>query len=373
MNKNIKQKIKDMLNNLNDYFFSLRVKRVEYKKMKDKRKVQICKKTKLTREQENEINGYYKNNYGKRINLKWHKLYQSFTGKYDKKYFPEIIFTSELEPLLNNRAIARQLSDKSMIELLYRNVKDLYIPNTILLCASGNFYDSDRSIVSKEDAKKIISNCGKKIIKITRDSCAGRGVLIIDFNNGYDKKNNLSVDGLLNLFGNNFIIQDIVTNRSDIRAFHENSLNTFRVTTYIANNNIYHTPIIMRMGRNGKEVDNAHAGGIFIGIDDNGNLLDYAYTEFKDIYDVHPDSKIRFKGTHLSGIEKIIEIAKECHKLTPHMGIVSYDFCIDEKDRIVLIEVNLSGQSTWFQQMAHGQAIFGDNTEYMLNLLKNRK
>ena len=67
----------------------------------------------------------------------------------------------------------------------------------------------------------------------------------------------------------------------------------------------------------------------------------------------------------------MIQIAYKCHGRTPHLKLISWDFTIDDKNRIVLIEVNLNGQSIWFPQMAHGKGAFGDNTKYMLNLLKN--
>ena len=370
---NTKQKIKKILSNISNRFLAYRIRRIEYKKINDKRRINIYKKTEYSKEEIAEIQDYYKLNYGKKIDLRWHRLYQTFTGNFDKRYFPEILFSTKLELLLCDRLIARQFTDKSMVELLYGNVLGLVIPKTIVLCCSGIYYDGNRTIISKENALKLLKNCGNKIIKKTIDSDSGRGVSIIDVHSGIDQKNNVTIENLLNEFGNNFIVQDLVKNSADIRKIYPKSLNTFRVITYIVNGKVYHAPLVMRIGKSGNEVDNIHAGGLFIGVNDDGTLLDTAFTEFCERYERHPDTNIEFNKYKINGIDKMLEKAYVCHGLTPHMGMISWDFTIDDKDRIVLIEVNLNNQSIWFSQMAHGKAFFGDNTEYMLKLLKEKK
>lgn len=366
----LKTKIKEGLINFNKNFYSFRVKKLEKKKIKDKRRVELYSKVSYSKTEEEEIQKYYIENYGRKIDLRWHRLYQSFTGNFDKRYFPEILFSSDLELKLCNRVIASQLTDKCMVELLYGSVENLYIPKTTVLCASGIFYNQNREIISNNEAISLISNCGKKIIKKIKDSDSGRGVLIVDIKDGIDKKNNKSVEELLKEFKDDFIIQEMITNREDIRNIYDKSLNTFRIITYTCNGKLYHAPIVMRIGQAGCEVDNIHAGGMFIGVNDDGGLLDTAYTEFQQVYKIHPDSRIKFKDCSIDGIDRVIDIAYKCHGLTPHMGMISWDFCIDEKDRVVLIEVNIKGQSIWFPQMAHGKSFFGDNTEYMLNMIK---
>ena len=126
------------------------------------------------------------------------------------------------------------------------------------------------------------------------------------------------------------------------------------------------------MGQGNKEVDNIHAGGLFIGVGDDGKLKEKAFTEYQNIYEKHPDTNVKFKDYKISGIDKMIEIAYKCHGRTPHIKLISWDFTIDKNNRITLIEVNLNSQSIWFPQMANGQSAFGDNTEYMLNLLRDK-
>ena len=69
-------------------------------------------------------------------------------------------------------------------------------------------------------------------------------------------------------------------------------------------------------------------------------------------------------------MKEIINIAYECHKLTPGLGMLSWDFAIDENENINLIEVNTFGQSIWFPQYINGESLFGENTKYMYSLIK---
>ena len=335
------------------------------------RKQKLVEKVTLSIEQEKEIQELFLNNYGKKIDTRWHRLYQSYTGNYDKKYFPEIIFSTELQPLLCDRTVAKQLADKSMVELLYRDIKDLYIPKTIVLNCSGVWYDSDRNIISKEEALDLLKNCGKVVVKKIVNTSSGQGVLLANIKESFDEKNNLTLEEIINKFKDNFIFQSHIENSKEISTIYPKSLNTFRVMTYVVEGKLYHVPIALRIGQGNKEVDNIHAGGMFVHVNDNGELGSKAFTEYQNVYEEHPDTGVRFAGYKIHGIDKMIEIAYKCHGRTPHIKIISWDFTIDKDNRITLVEVNMNAQSIWFPQMASGKSAFGDNTEYMLNLLRD--
>jgi len=352
----------------------LQFKTYRYEMANIKKKTKLVENVKLSAQQENEIKTFYLENYGKKISTKWHRLYQSYTGKYDKNYFPEIIFSTELEPLLSDREISKQLTDKALVELLYNGIEGLYIPKTDVLNCSGVWYDSNRNIITQDKAFQILKNCGRKVIKKTVDSSSGRDVMIINVKDAHDIKNNLSLEEIIDKFQENFIIQEVIENSKDISVIYPTSLNTFRVMTYVVDGKIYHMPITMRIGKDNKEVDNIHAGGIFINISDNGILAETAFTEYQEIFKEHPNTKFKFKGHKINGVKEMLKIAYICHGRTPHLKLISWDFTIDKSNQITLIEVNLNGQSIWFPQMASGKAAFGENTKYMLNLLKdNRK
>ena len=126
----------------------------------------------------------------------------------------------------------------------------------------------------------------------------------------------------------------------------------------------------MRIGQGGNYLDNAHAGGMFIAIDDDGTLHKKAFTEFNNQYFEHPDSKIVFDGYKINLFPKVLESAKRMHRLLPQVGIVNWDFTIDENGNPVLIEANISGGSIWLIQIAHGKGAFGNATIEILEWIK---
>ena len=136
-----------------------------------------------------------------------------------------------------------------------------------------------------------------------------------------------SIDHLLHSDYNDFIVQEKMIQHSSFSKLYPNSINTIRAITYIANEKVYNADLCLRMGTGGAKVDNIHAGGIGIGISDNGtlnrNAYKLGYSDSKITFENHPDTNIVFNGYKIVGIDEIIETAKELHGLTPHIGINS--------------------------------------------------
>ena len=160
-----------------------------------------------------------------------------------------------------------------------------------------------------------------------------------------------------------------------IAKIYDSSINTFRTITYVVDGVVHCADLAMRLGSGGGKIDNIHAGGLVIGVENDGMLLKYAYklgySDSKEKLDNHPDSGIVFENYKIYGTEKIIECAKELHGLTPHLGMISWDFMVSTDGNPVLIEANYWGQSVWFTQIVHGKPFFGDKTKLILSKIKN--
>ena len=70
-----KKKIKLMLLGAMDRLEQINATQVEKNKYKDKRRIQICNSTKLSKEQIAEVDNLYVDNYGKKIPLCWYESY----------------------------------------------------------------------------------------------------------------------------------------------------------------------------------------------------------------------------------------------------------------------------------------------------------
>ena len=335
-----------------------------------KRKKALINKVNLTKEQKAEITKFFKKHYGKAIPYKWHRLYQSYTGKFCYDYFPEILFSTRLEPKLNPYREAEFLSDKNLLETFFGSVERIHIPKTIVSCVKGRYRIENKRMATKKEVESFLANTGKCVIKKTTETCSGRDVAICEIVAGKDVKSGLELDQILQQFGDNFVVQEFVEQFEAINKLNHSSLNTFRVATYILDGKIYHCAPVLRLGRYGYEKDNIHHGGVGIQISEDGVLGDVAYSEQGEEYLAHPDSKVVFAGYKIAGFSEIIKKAHELHAKLPYLGFVSWDFSLDKDGVPVLIEVNTYRQSAGICQRFTGKSLFGENTAKMLELIR---
>lgn len=336
------------------------------------RKREIYNNIQWSNEQQKEFDEYWKENYGKKISNRWHKLYQAFYGEYNKEYIPEWIYSVKIEPKLNPFLKSKILEDKSLCEVILSNSdSSCYIfPKTIVVRAGEYFYDKKRNIISSDKAYRILLKTRSAIIKPTIGGSSGNGVQLLDN------------DGLVNaIFNNddyhNAIVQEKIIPSNELSLLNSSSINTFRIITYLYNGNIFHSPICLRIGGGDSILDNIHAGGMVIHVNDNGYLSKYAYSlgwgDNNKKFDRHPNTNIVFDNYKITNIDKVILAAYEGHGKLSGIGIISWDITLDINNIPVVIETNLLGQSAWFPQIISGKSLFGDNTKEMLKAIFGNK
>lgn len=336
------------------------------------RKRHLYRDVQISDHQEAEIQDLWERHYGKRISTRWHRLYQSYSGHFNKRYFPEMLFTTRLERKLNNREVGRMISDKSFLVMYYRDIEGVRMPDTYLINNSGIFYTGNRKIITREKVFSILEDKGEAVIKPTLDSSSGDSVALFNFRGGVDQRSGRSLDEVLASYGEDYIVQEKIVPSSSLKELYAGSINTLRVITYLVEDEVFHAPITLSMGRNGNHVDNIQAGGISVAVSDEGMLGREGLTYFREVHESHPDTGTLFAGHKLPKIDALIRVAKEMHEKTPHMRIISWDFTLDENDEIVLLEFNIFGQSVWFPQMVSGKAVFGEHTEQMIKAMRRR-
>lgn len=334
------------------------------------KKKPLYSKVKLTVKQETEIREYWKEISGYEISTKWHRLYQSYMGVYEKKYFPEILFSTKLEPILSPAKYHGILSDKGFLTSIFCG-EGYRLPGTILWNCNGVITDKSHCIVSDSIAEERIGNCGKVIIKPTVDTSSGEGVRLLNMIDGIDEITQESAREVLTKYRCNYIVQECVVQSKLLSKIYDKSLNTFRVITFICEGSVYNAPVAMRIGSGGSYVDNIHAGGLSIGITREFKLRKYAFSEMGDRFEKHPDTNVYFDGYEIAPLKNVVETAKQLHGLMPQIKMISWDWAIDQNDVPVMIEINISGQSVWFPQMLNGEPIFGEHTEYFANLIRD--
>lgn len=371
-----------MLDSIQNIINSLPLKisgiKIEYsERLAILKKSKIFSDVKWSKNQHDEFENYWSNNYGKKIKPWWNKLYESMNGVYRKDYFPEILYSTKLESVLNPPEYCRIFNDKSLTSSIYGSADGVFFPKTFLVCCNGTFCDGKHRLMNKKEAISAIKNIGECVIKPTVETGSGHGVHILNIYDGADTKSGKTTEEIIESSGRNFIIQEKVKNSEKFSNIYPHSLNTMRIITYIVENEVHCAPMTMRIGVDGEEIDNIHNGGLCVGVNDNGTLKSTAYQlgyGDKSIkYTSHPDTGIEFKNYYIGDVSRIINAAKELHSLTPHLGIISWDLTLDKDEKVVLIEANCSGQSVWFPQIVNEEPIFGKDTPYMIEKIRKNK
>lgn len=340
------------------------------RKFQEKARVDIYSAVHLTDAQKREVDVFYQTNYGKKVSHIWHRHFSAFTGRFDVKYFPEILYIPKFEHYMNlNKAYNDAFSDKNVLPVFAEKC-GVKMPETVMQRVCGLYRDADGVCIAPKSAFDILSDAGEVFIKPTVDSSSGRGCFVANFSEGIDTVSEKSIEEVFASIGDNVIVQRRVKCHESLKNLYSGSVNTFRVMTYRWKGALYTVPAILRIGQGGAVVDNAHAGGMFIAVDKNGRLHETAFTEFKKEFKSHPDTKTVFKDYTIELFPKVLEAARKMHDMMPQIGVANWDFTIDESGEPVLIEVNINSGSIWLFEMAHGVGAFEERTEEVLQWIR---
>ena len=145
----------------------------------------LYKDIKWTKQQQAEFDAFWKKHYGKKISNRWHRLYEACNGVHRVDYMPEWIYSVKLDCKWNNRKYSTVYADKNLLGLLLDGrVAGVRTPKAYLFNCNGCFYDENRNMISAERAKKIMASLGEAVIKPSVDSSSGRGVAILNMQDG---------------------------------------------------------------------------------------------------------------------------------------------------------------------------------------------
>ena len=145
-------------------------------------------------------------------------------------------------------------------------------------------------------------------------------------------------------------------------ALNPSSINTIRVVSYRSGMEIKVVYTVIRIGRQGMNIDNESAGGISAIIKSDGTIGKYAYGAPGVDKVEYTDSGIHIDGYKVPSFDKAIELVKSSHLQLPYFNLIGWDIAIEADGSPIMIELNLNPD---LSQSANGPA-FGDYTEEIL-------
>lgn len=224
----------------------------------------------------------------------------------------------------------------------YERLKDLYKREIL------NITGKDQNTLFAEFAQKH----DRFIIKPT-DGSLGKGIQIIT-RDDYDDADKL-FHSIFTRTGP-FVCEELVVSRKYLSDFHPQSVNTIRVFTYNNDGDIRYICAYVRFGMGSNIVDNGGAGGLTAAIDTESGIVESdAINEGGKVYDCHPDSGLRFKGTQIQDWDGLKEVLVEASRRFPTVKIIAWDMAHGEKGWQI-IEGNSQGQM-WVLQNATGRGM----------------
>ncbi len=214
----------------------------------------------------------------------------------------------------NWREIIGVLKDKSVF---YSYLKD--------------FFKRDVTYIkSAEDRLSFLSFCNRHhqvFAKLNKGNC---GIGAKSFSIRDEEQANRVFDELLS--SGEWIIEELIRQNPEISRINSSSINTVRFPSFRNNGKVKSVFPCMRFGRAGSIVDNAGQGGVFVSIDPNtGEIVSDAFDEKGNVFVLHPDSKIPFRGFKIPQWAGLIELVKKAHLALPDNQVyVAFDFALSE-------------------------------------------
>jgi hypothetical protein len=147
-----------------------------------------------------------------------------------------------------------------------------------------------------------------------------------------------------------YVIQKGIKQREDINLISSTSVDTLRCVTQLIGEEAKLCVCVMRIGRNGSEVDNSSQGGLSVQVDtEKGYLYKYATVELTgEVYDKHPDSGFVFENFMIEGWSHIKQQILDYARSIPEAKELSWDVAIT-KEGIEVIEINFGYGLTHLQ------------------------
>lgn len=305
---------------------------------------------------------------------KYYRIYNKYIGE-DINIMPDDVCHMIVEPILNPPKYRHFYSDKNMFDRVLRLKFDKPVtPQTYIRNINGIYYDIDYNKLNKEDiCFSELCDCNRIVVKPSVGSSSGKGVLFFEksgnkFIGGEDGEQELSISFLDKIYKENYVIQKAVRQSAYISQFSSTSVNTLRIQVYrsVKTGEVHVLNMIIRIGKEGSLLDNAHAGGCFVGIDINSGKLD---NKVLNQYGVQFDTfnNIDFKNNTyiIPNFENVKKFAQKVGECITHQNIIALDVILDENNQPMLIEYNIDAFGLWAFQFT-GNTAFGDFTDEVI-------
>ena len=343
----------------------------------------LIKRQKIKRTESQYVDEY--RNYYKQFGLCAPCIDYYFFGPYLTEYgkkaigvVPEVVIQNVVNPILNPIEYRAYYQDKNNFDKV---LSPEILPETVLRKIGGRYYTKDYLLIENLDDVKLseyISSFDRIIVKPSVDSSSGNGVNLFVNINGYFKHiangEDLSVAYLDRNYSDDVIIQKCMQQSPVLSTFNPNSINTIRVCIYrsVKDDDVKVLWYILRIGKIGAFVDNAHAGGVFIGINEKGELDNHLVNQYGDKFTIHNGIDFSDRTFQIPNWDAVIEFSKRIGQSILHHRLIQLDVMLDTDNEPHLIEYNINAPGIW-TAMFTGQYVLSEYSDEILEYCVNNQ
>lgn len=160
------------------------------------------------------------------------------------------------------------------------------------------------------------------------------------------------------------LLEERIIQNKELSKLYPEAINTLRIVTINKNGKITIPFTCIRVGTGGRHVDNFHAGGVFSRISEEGIITKPALDKENRIFEVHPDTGVRFEGFKIPMYKEVLEQCKQMAAITPEVGYMGWDMAITDKG-IDVVEANQLPGYDLYQSYPHlGKDLIGLKPEF---------
>ncbi|MGW3657278.1 sugar-transfer associated ATP-grasp domain-containing protein [Streptomyces sp. NPDC005151] len=262
-------------------------------------------------------------------------------------YLPETALFHRFLPRVNRDTV--DLDDKASCKKILASAG---IPQPALI-ASGDHrvgVTSDGEAVSPADVLDRVSGFGRVVVKPSRYSSGGSGVVITrPGEDGFD------LPAYARRWGS-WLVEEHVPQHPDLDVLNPYALNTFRVITLLSKGTAEVLYVMLKLGGAESTTDNSAAGGIQIRVHPDGELDRYGYDRYLNAHTHHGVSSVPFAGHRIAHVGEVRELAARCARLFPQVPFIGWDIALTPAGPVV-IEGNSSPSLAHIQRTHGGVAL----------------
>lgn len=212
---------------------------------------------------------------------------------------------------------------------------------SIALISNGRAFLTEKN--QWTEISELLTDNSELVYKVSDGECAD-GVMLVQVKNNtvcVDGKEFKKQDFIESLYGKNIIVQNVVIQHPDLRAFQTRSVNTIRIVTVKGKSGAVNVfAAFLRLSASSESfVDNRAKGGIGIGVNlESGQLMKYGFPhdQFGVKLEEHPLSGIRFEGYQIPYWNETVELVRNAHKQFYELQSIGWDVVLTEEGPVLL-------------------------------------